>query len=219
MNAKKKEDAERLESALTIGFKDPEPPFAKRVWNVLSRIDVGDHIEVKGDKVKLSYLSWSWAWAQLMNHFPESFFLVDDPDATFPDGSVMVSVTVTVKDLANEITRRMWLPVMDNRNNAIPNPSARHVSDSTMRCLVKCLALFGLGLDLYAKSDMPVGSWEDAISADQAELLTGLLESSKSDVAKFLKWLDADSIETIKASKYKQARLQLERKIKQAKKQ
>ena len=215
MSTKKKEDAERLESALSIGFKIPGPPFAKKVWDVLSRIDVGDHIEVKGDKVKLSYLSWSWAWAQLMNHFPESYFTVNVPD-TFPDGSVMVSVSVTVKDLTNEITRRMWLPVMDNRNNAIPNPSARHVSDSTMRCLVKCLALFGLGLDLYAKSDMPVGSWEDAISADQAELLTGLLKKSKSDVAKFLKWLDAESIETIKASKYKQARSQLERKIKQA---
>ena len=49
----------------------------------------------------------------------------------------------------------MWLPVMDNRNNSIANPSSRQVSDTKMRCLVKCFALYGLGHYIYAGEDIP----------------------------------------------------------------
>lgn len=188
--------------------------FASRVWNTLSRIDVGDHIETKGDKVKLSYLSWSWAWAQLMSKFPDSSFLVL-PEESREDGTVTVWVEVYVSDGNETICRRMWLPVMDNRNTAIANPSARNINDSTMRCLVKCLALFGLGLDLYAKSDVPVGSWDDCVTPAQAEMINGLLEKSKSDRAKFLEWAGADSVEEMAASKYKPACRLLEKKIRE----
>ena len=193
-------------------------PFPAQVWRTLSRIDVGEHIETKGDKIKLSYLSWSWAWAQLMNNFPESDFIAHGAEM-LPDNTATVRVDVTVKQGGNELTRKMWLPIMDNRNNSIQNPTSRHISDATMRCLVKCLALFGLGLDLYAKSDMPVGAWEDSISEAQADLIGGLLNKAGADVDKFLKWLDAETVSEIQASKYKQARSQLERKIKQANKQ
>ena len=49
----------------------------------------------------------------------------------------------------------MWLPVMDFRNKAISEPDARAISDSKMRCLVKCLALLGLGHYIYAGEDTP----------------------------------------------------------------
>ena len=39
------------------------------VWATLSKIDVSKHIEKKAN---LSYLSWAWAWATLMEHYPES---------------------------------------------------------------------------------------------------------------------------------------------------
>jgi len=55
----------------------------------------------------------------------------------------------------------MWLPVMDNRNNPIKNPNSRQVSDTTMRCLVKCLALFGLGHYIYAGEDLPDTTTEE----------------------------------------------------------
>jgi hypothetical protein len=186
--------------------------FAKEVWTTLAAVDCSDKINKKG---KMSYLSWAWAWAQLMNNYPESTFLHYGPEL-YSDGTATVRVDVTIRQGESELTRGMWMPVMDNRNNSIQNPTTRHVSDSTMRCLVKCLALFGLGLDLYAKSDMPVGAWEDDISDDQAELIHGLLKSSGADVVKFLQWLDAETVETIPANKYKMARGQLERKIKQA---
>jgi hypothetical protein len=49
----------------------------------------------------------------------------------------------------------MWLPVMDYKNKAIPNPDARAVSDTRMRCLTKCLAMYGLGHYIYAGEDLP----------------------------------------------------------------
>ena len=47
------------------------------------------------------------------------------------------------------------MPVMDHRNNAIANPDARKISDTKMRCLTKCLAMFGLGHYIYAGEDLP----------------------------------------------------------------
>jgi hypothetical protein len=43
----------------------------------------------------------------------------------------------------------MRLPVMDYKNNPVVNPHARQVSDNAMRCLVKCVAMFGLGISVF----------------------------------------------------------------------
>ena len=107
----------------------------------LSRKDVSAGVERKGN---LDYLSWAYAWNALCEEHPDSDFYFEEP-TTFPDGSVMVKVSVTV----NDHTRTMQLPVMNHRNQAIQNPNARDISDAQMRCLVKCIALFGLGIGLY----------------------------------------------------------------------
>ena len=107
----------------------------------LSRKDVSAGIERKGN---LDYLSWAYAWNALCEEHPDSEFYFDDP-TTFPDGSVMVKAVVKVGEKRHE----MQLPVMDHRNRAIQNPNARDISDAQMRCLVKCIALFGLGIGLY----------------------------------------------------------------------
>ena len=49
----------------------------------------------------------------------------------------------------------MWLPVMDYKNKAIVSPDTRAVSDTRMRCLTKCLAMYGLGHYIYAGEDLP----------------------------------------------------------------
>ena len=125
--------------------------FAAKVWSTLSAINVNAHAEKKAN---LTYLSWSWAWATLMNHYPESTFAFDEPIIQ-QDGTCEIRVTVCVTEGEQTIVRQCWLPVMDHRNNAIPNPDARKISDTKMRCLVKCLALFGLGLYIYAGEDLP----------------------------------------------------------------
>lgn len=125
--------------------------FAQEVWETLSKIDCSAHIEKKG---QLSYLSWTWAIHNLMDHFPESTFEELEPKV-FADGTMQVRTSVSVTRGDQSVTKVMWLPVMDNRNNAVKNPDARKVSDSTMRCLVKNIALHGLGLYIFAGEDVP----------------------------------------------------------------
>jgi len=125
--------------------------FAAKVWNTLSSINVNEFVEKKQN---LSYLSWSWAWATLMKHYPESTFAFDEP-VIYPDNTVEIRVTVCVTEAENTVVRQCWLPVMDHRNNAIPSPDARKVSDTKMRALVKCIALHGLGMYIYAGEDLP----------------------------------------------------------------
>ncbi len=194
--------------------KEPAKPISlyAEAWRKLSRIDVADHIVTKGDRVKLDYLPWPWAWAQLMQHYPES--LPGYWEVPRDDGTIMLYCSITIRDGEREATRVMHLPVMDHMNKAISNPDARAISDSMQRTLVKCLALFGLGLDLYAKSDMPVGTWDDPISLEQRALLTGLIEKAKADEGKFLDWLGVSLLMDIPAHRYKRAREELERKIK-----
>lgn len=144
------------------------PTFAE-VWDTLSSVDVSQHIEKKGG---LSYLSWMWAWTYLMTHFPNATFRwAHDTDHEyspntyyegvkfFHDGTCEVSVEIQI---GRHVRRAMWLPVMDNRNNAIKNPNARQISDTKMRCLVKCIALLGLGSYIFAGEDLPMDPKADA---------------------------------------------------------
>ena len=117
------------------------------VFKKLVGVNVGEKIEKKG---KFSYLSWSWAWQEVKGKYPDATFEVHD-DVVYPDGTREVRVSVTIEGL----THMMWLPVMNHTNNAISNPNARDVSDARMRCLVKAIALHGLGLYIYAGEDIP----------------------------------------------------------------
>ena len=124
----------------------PEPTYAS-VWKTLSAIDCTDKAEKKNG---LTYLSWAWAWGILMEHYPEATyqFLNEEWDN---QGHATVWVSVKI----GELDRMMWLPVMDYKNKAIPNPDTTAVSDTRMRCLTKCLAMYGLGHYIYAGEDLP----------------------------------------------------------------
>lgn len=128
-------------------------PKAKLIWDTLSKINVNEHIEKKNG---FSYLSWAWAWGVLMDNFPSSKFSFDKFDNGsevfyYPDGTAEVRCALTVEN----VCRVMWLPVMDHRNKPIANPDARAINDTKMRCLVKAMALFGLGHYIYAGEDLP----------------------------------------------------------------
>ena len=128
--------------------------ISKQVWETLSAINVNEHTEKKGS---LTYLSWAWAWGTLMEHFPDAMYEFDEPKF-YEDGSCEVKCTVIITVEEQSMYRHMTLPVMDNRNNAVKNPDARGISDTRMRCLVKCLAMFGLGHYIYAGEDLPANS-------------------------------------------------------------
>ena len=175
-------------------------------WKTLSAIDCSKHVEKKGN---LSYLSWAWAWQTLMEHYPDSTYTFSDP-MTLCGETVEVSVSVSVKG----ITHTMWLPVMDNRNKSIVNPTSRDISDARMRCLVKCIAMFGLGIYLYAGEDLPRAVQNAVVSADQAKEIKGLIEEHGVDVKVFLKHFKATSVDEMLAVHYSKAVAALKAKAK-----
>lgn len=137
-------------------MKEKTESLQRRAWDLLSTINVNDKTETKGTgKYALTYLSWAWAWGVLMEHFPESVYEIHQ-DRILPDGSVMVSVTLTIKDGDEQFSRFMWLPVMNHLNKAIINPDAMDINKAIMRCLAKTIAMCGLGHYIYAGEDLPV---------------------------------------------------------------
>jgi len=175
------------------------------VWATLSKIDVSKHIEKKAN---LSYLSWAWAWATLMEHYPESDYEFH-PLEVGEDGTVTVSCTVRVL----QTSRMMWLPVMDNRNNSIKNPDSRKISDAKMRCLVKCIAMHGLGLYIYAGEDLP--ETEPAVMTDaDFAALNGLLDESGADKEAFCKAFGIKAVKDLPLNQLAKATSMLHAKIK-----
>ncbi len=148
--------------------------FAKEVWTTLAAVDVSDKINKKG---KMSYLSWAWAWAELMKYYPESNYVFVEPEIDAA-GTVTVSCAVTIKEGEHSLTRAMWLPVMDFKNASVVNPTSREVSDNKMRCLVKCIAMFGLGLYIYAGEDLPDPEVSEAAEKVKYEALCSTLTAT-----------------------------------------
>ena len=122
---------------------------AQSAFERLAALDVGPYIEKKGN---LSYLSWAWAVDQLLRADPSASWVYGEP---MRFGETMM-VVCTVGAFGQE--RTMQLPVMNHCNKTIPNPDAFSVNTAMQRCLVKAIALHGLGLYIYAGEDVPRGT-------------------------------------------------------------
>jgi hypothetical protein len=124
----------------------------------LSAIDCADHIESKNG---LSYLSWAWAVHYLLKEDPQAswwyLFWDSKPYCQVGDTAMVFCV---VKAFGMERTAQ--LPVMNHRNQPIPNPNAFELNTAMQRCLAKAIALHGLGLYIYQGEDVPVGD-DDAV--------------------------------------------------------
>jgi hypothetical protein len=124
----------------------------------LLKINVNDHTEKKNG---LTYLSWAWAWAEALKADPKATFKVEMQEHGGPlmpiNGTFMVWVTVTMFDKP----MTCMLPVLDYRNKPIPTPNSFDVNTSIMRCLVKAIAMHGLGLYIYAGEDTPPDEVKD----------------------------------------------------------
>lgn len=125
------------------------------VWETLSKIDVGNHIEKKGG---FSYLSWAWAWTTLKSYYPDaSFTKHQNPRTLMPyfvdeqTGDAFVSVTVRA---GGEVASELY-PVLDGANKPIKNPNAFQVNVSLQRAMAKAIAYLGLGAYIYAGEDLP----------------------------------------------------------------
>lgn len=144
----------------------------------LNSINVNEHTEKKNS---LTYLSWSWAWAEVMKKYPSATYKIrtwDEKPYLYDEKLgylVMTSVTV------DNVTHEMWLPVMDGANKsmkerpytyqvkeyenrkwtgkyidkAVEAATMFDINTAIMRCLVKNIAMFGLGLYIYSGEDLP----------------------------------------------------------------
>ena len=148
------------------------------VFKTLFQKNVNDNVEKKKTgKTELNYLSWSWAWAEVKKLFPDARYEIlkfQSANGTLlpylydEKTGYMVFTNVTIDNLTHE----MWLPVMDGANKAMKGEeytySTRYNGEKTvepasmfdvnktiMRCLVKNLAMFGLGLYIYSGEDLP----------------------------------------------------------------
>ena len=161
----------------------------KTVFDRLFAVDVSKQIEKKtsGNGKELSYLSWSFAWANVKKRYSDASYEImkfgekQTPYVYDEKTGYMVFTRVTIEG----VTHEMWLPVMENRNEAMldhprqvkyKNYTATveaatmfDVNKTIMRCLVKNLAMFGLGLYIYAGEDLPVDI--DTSDVDIKELL------------------------------------------------
>lgn len=122
----------------------------KSTFTELRGVNVGEYIEKKGN---FSYLSWAWAVDQLLQYDVTANWEYGEPKV-FPDGTMMIYCTVT----AFGMSRTMQMPVLNHLNKPIQNPNAFEVNTAMQRCLVKAIALHGLGLYIYAGEDLPDGA-------------------------------------------------------------
>ena len=120
----------------------------------LRQINVSQHIEKKNG---LSYLSWSWALDQLLQLDDGATWEYLEPKRFGESMMVFCKVTAFGK------SRVAQLPVMDFRNQAIPNPNAYQVNTAMQRCLAKAISLHGIGLYIYAGEDLPISNQTVAI--------------------------------------------------------
>ena len=135
----------------------------------LNKINVNGYTEEKNG---LTYLSWANAWAEFKKVCPDATYEVvkfDGKPYVYDENlGYMCYTNVTVDGLTHE----MWLPVMDGANRAllahpqtytdkygkektIAAATMFDINKTIMRCLVKNLAMFGLGLYIYAGEDLP----------------------------------------------------------------
>ena len=131
-------------------------------------------------KGRFNYLSWAYAVDVLLQEDKDANWEFKQPQM-FGE-TMMVFCTVT----AFGASRTAFLPVMNNNNQAIANPDANQVNKAMQRCLVKAIALHGIGLYIFEGEDIP--------EEDEQEQV---VQKSKIEDARLLK-----AIEQIKSGKY-----------------
>lgn len=156
-------------------------------FKTLLKVNVNSFIEKKKTgNTELSYLSWPMAVAEVKKRYPDMTYEIEKfdglPYVYDPLTGFMVYTKVTIEG----ITHEMWLPVMDGANKAMKAEPYEYTSGfgqyaktkrveaatmfdinkTIMRCLVKNLAMFGLGLYIYAGEDLPFTE-EDEKKAEQ----------------------------------------------------
>lgn len=199
-----------------------------KTFETLAAINVNDHTEKKnvGNGRSLTYLSWAWAWDQFKRAMPDARYEIKhwegNPYLSDPELGYMVETSIT----AGGETHTMWLPVMDGANNAMKNTPYEYqtkfgktvrvepatmfdINTAIMRCLTKNMAMFGLGLYIYAGEDLPETPFEPMTKEQRDRLIE--LGANFTTLLAFLKVKSEDEISKQMADtliKAKEAKMQ-----------
>jgi len=143
--------------------KKSTPKKKQTTFEKLSAINVNQYVEKKGN---LTYLSWAFAWSETKRNCPDARYEI--LETTYDEQlGFMCNTQVTIEGE----TLPMWLPVMDSKNQSMRKTNYKYstrygekevmaattfdINKTMMRCLVKNLAMFGMGIYIYAGEDMP----------------------------------------------------------------
>ena len=149
----------------------------------LYQLNLNDKVENKNG---LTYLSWANAWAAFKMVYPNATYrIIKNPQTNLPYFADETGIMVYTEITADHQTYEMWLPVMDASNKAmkleaytyqvwdktnrkyverkVEAASMFDINKTVMRSLVKNLAMFGLGLYIFAGEDMPETVSDDAM--------------------------------------------------------
>lgn len=163
-------------------------------FDKLSAINVNEKVEKKNG---LTYLSWAWAWSEVKKACPDATYQINDTDYD-EDLGFMCHTSVSIDGESLE----MWLPVMDGSNKSMKKKAYKYttrygektvegastfdINKTIMRCLVKNLAMFGLGIYIYAGEDLPES--EEAIKEIPKEIKKIALKIGGENWAKVSKY-------------------------------
>lgn len=152
-------------------------------FNEMYSKNVSDKIEKKNG---LSYLSWAFAWAEVKKIDENADYQIheDANGNAFFASSIGIDCKVSVT--INNKTHTMRLPVMDGANKSMKLEAYEYttkygkktveaatsfdVNKTIMRCLVKAIAMHGLGLYIYAGEDLPEDTNNDIVPEQKVKV-------------------------------------------------
>lgn len=158
------------------------------IFKTLSKINVNGMTEKKQTGgTTLTYLSWAAAWQVAKENFPDIEYEIErNPETNLPYWyDPMTGYMVFTKVTLGGQTHEMWLPVMDGTNHAmkaepyevqtkykkftVQAATMTDINKTIMRCLVKNLSMFGLGLYIYRSEGLPEGESQAQNTAQPAQ--------------------------------------------------
>lgn len=199
----------------------------KTIYDVtkeMIHLDVSEYTE---EKNRLTYLSWAHAVKEALKIDPTfDYDIIKNEDGLPIFGSGKMGYMVYTKVTFKDKTRECWLAVMDGANKSIKDESytydtrnkkgivvpaldVTHINKTVMRCLTKNLAMFGLGLYIYAGEDLPEIVEEPIvpIQDNQLKRINILITEMGADTKikeqkdKIYNWLGITSLKTIGSKK------------------
>lgn len=178
-----------------------------KTFEEIAKINVSDKIEKKQG---LSYLTWSYAWAEIKKIDSNANYLIHEnaEGNAFFESKFGIDCKVSVT--LNGVTHTMRLPVMDGANKSmkaeaykyttkfgeksVEAASAFDINKTIMRCLVKAIAMHGLGLYIYAGEDLPETTNNDVkteiktdVKSVKEEVITPVEVKTEVKVGNFVK--------------------------------